>query len=228
MVLEHRGPAHDAAFPADPVEARRGCGRVTEHLADGPAGPSRGTGRRQPDSPSGQFLGVDRLGLELAADRGRGGDADHQGEHEGPLAGDLRDDHYGGDRGAGRPGEHGGHPDEGDAAGRGARAQETESVGEQGAGHRAEEQRRCEHAAGAADGEGQARRDELADQQDRQEPCRVAAVDGLLEDRIADPVHLRAGRTVRRPARSRPRRDAATPVHARAGRRGPRCRRGSA
>lgn len=57
--------------------------------------------------------------------------------------------------------------------------------------HRSHEQGWREHAAGPTDGDGQADGDQLADQQQQQEPAGVVAPDPPLEDRIADAVHLR-------------------------------------
>jgi hypothetical protein len=55
----------------------------------------------------------------------------------------------------------------------------------------ADEQRRGEDAAGAADPDGQAGREDLPEGEHDQEPDRVAAVGGLEHDRVADAVHPR-------------------------------------
>ena len=62
-----------------------------------------------------------------------------------------------------------------------------------GAEHRAHEQRRREHAARAADPHRQARRQNLRGEQPEQREDHVVACDGVLQDRVADAVHLRHG-----------------------------------
>ena len=120
-------------------------------------------------------------------------DRDHQRQDDGVLPGQLEEDDHRGDRGTRRSGQGGTHADQpvgaGGLGGLGPAqvCQRTEGT----AGHRADEQRGRKHSAGPADTDGQAGREHLGDHQQQQEADHVSAFDGVLQHRVADPVHLR-------------------------------------
>ena len=76
--------------------------------------------------------------------------------------------------------------------------------------HRPDEQRRGEHAAGAADRERQAGGEDLADQEQEDQPEHDVAGDHLVHHRIADAVHL--GQRQQQQRRARRRRPRGAPI----------------
>ena len=117
------------------------------------------------DAAAQQLGGVDGAVAQGPGDDGGDGHGQHHRQGEGVVAGHL--DHAGqrGERGSGGGGEHrahGHHGVQGGLAGAGAE----QVVGDHSEGHAGggpDEQRRGEHAAGAADADGQAGGDHLGE-----------------------------------------------------------------
>ena len=87
----------------------------------------------------------------------------------------------------------------------GERREQTVGDGpERGSGHRADEQRRREDAAGSADPDGEAGRKHLADHQQQQHPDHVVTLDRVLQDRDSRRRTSGAARSARRPSSSPP------------------------
>ncbi len=199
-----------------------------ERLHDGPRRDRRQRTRArlrvEVDAAAAQLERVDRVVGQDVAHPGGEHDRRHQRQDDRVLAGELEQDDHRRDRGPGGAGEHRAHPDQAVGADRpgqpGHRVVQDDAVGR--AEHRADEQAGREHAARAADADGQAGGEHLADQQHEQEVQRVVPAHAAAEHRVADAVHLAEARAAAARGRCRRRPGAATPASARAGRRRPR------